>query len=158
MKRWLLLIGLTVLVLAALSILGYTMVRSSLAEELDKAENLVLAKDNVHSVHDVYYYNGEETIYTVNAGLADGSDEWFFLNDNSITSRLPSEESISLKEAEEVVLDRFDRQTIRSIKPGMEDGEPLYEVTFKNDSTLHYYYLSMEDGAYIKRYSIRQNG
>ncbi|SFL71608.1 PepSY domain-containing protein [Salibacterium qingdaonense] len=158
MKRRLLLTGLALILTAGLFYLGYTIVRSSLAETLDEAEKIVLAEENVESVQESFYYHGNETVHSVYAGLSDGSEEWFFLKQGSIAVRLPAEESISSAEAEDIVLDRFNIQNVRSIKPGLENGTPLYEVTFEDDDTLYYYYLSMENGDYIKRYSIQKQG
>ncbi|WP_139217072.1 PepSY domain-containing protein [Salibacterium halotolerans] len=158
MKRWFLLTGIAVILAAGLSYLGYTMVRSSLAQTLDEAENIVLAKENVTSVQESYYFHGQETVYSVYAVLSDGSEEWFFVKGGSAAARLPAQQSISSAEAKEMVRSRFNRQSIRSIKPGFENGTPLYEVTFENDNSLHYYYLSMKNGDYIKRYSIQKSG
>ncbi|MFD2704472.1 PepSY domain-containing protein [Salibacterium lacus] len=158
MKRRLLLTGLALILTAGLFYLGYTIIRSPLAETLDEAENIVLAEDHVESVQESFYYHGNETVHSVSAELSNGSKEWFFLKEGSIILRLPAEDSISSSEAEEIVLNRFNRQHVRSIKPGLENGNPLYEVTFEDDNSLYYYYLSMENGDYIKRYSIQKSG
>ncbi|WP_026700922.1 PepSY domain-containing protein [Salibacterium aidingense] len=157
MQRWILGAGLALLLLVGLFVILYAAVRTPLADQLEAAEQTVMSEKDMEAVHNTYYYFGNEPVYTVNAERSDGSREWFFLQDESIIDHLPYDESITPEEAEKIVMEQFDRNSIRSVKPGMQDGEPLYEVTFEVDNTLQYYYLSMEDGNFIKRYSLQKS-
>ncbi|MFB4163383.1 PepSY domain-containing protein [Alteribacillus sp. JSM 102045] len=131
--------------------------RSSLAEDLNNAETLLHAEADIESVNNVSYYFGEDAVYTAEITNTEGENEWVFIRNEEIEERLPEQQSLKRSEAEELVKETFDLQKVRSVKPGYEQGEPIYEITCEKDNRLHFYYMNLKNGEFIKRYSMKQS-
>jgi uncharacterized protein YpmB len=66
-----------------------------------------------------------------------------------------SSQGISKKEALDLVKREDDIRKVIRIQLGMEAQNPLWEITYINDKgNYSYYYVSFEDGTFLKRYSL----
>jgi uncharacterized protein YpmB len=66
-----------------------------------------------------------------------------------------SSQGISKKKALEIVKREDDVQKVIKIQLGMEEDNPLWEITYINDNgNYSYYYVNFEDGTFFKRYSL----
>ncbi|WP_240375555.1 PepSY domain-containing protein [Bacillus piscicola] len=158
MRRWLIgIAGFLILLFIAGAVIIYLTARSTLAEELNEAEAVMLQEEDVQAVHDVSYYYGEEAVYTGDAVLDNENRVWLFVVNGNVVKKLGKKSTLPPEEAAAIVKNRFKLKKVRSITPGIEKNEPLYEITFEKDGRLHYYYMRMEDGTFIKRYSLKQS-
>lgn len=149
--------GLAFILFLGITAIIFFTARSSLAEELDHTKEILRAEENIDSVNQLSYYYGEEAVYSAEITNSDGEAEWLFVQDGNIIDRMKAKEGLSRIQAEDIVKERFGLQKIRSVKPGFEQGEAIYEVTFKKENRLHFYYMSLENGEFIKRYSMKQS-
>lgn len=157
MKRW---VFWGVAAAIALVIIGlfvlYSIARSGITEDLQQAEEIMKSHEEVESVQDVHYYNGNEAVYTGEAVNTSGVPVWVFVKEGEVVNTLRKDNSLTFEEATKQMKEKFSLQTLRSVKPGIEQGDMIYEVTFDKDGRLHFYYMSMEDGTFIKRYSVKK--
>ncbi|MDQ0299405.1 uncharacterized protein YpmB [Salibacterium salarium] len=147
---------LSLIVLTAGFILFFT-AHHPLAKETGTVKDELEAQEGIETVKDVDYYYGETEVYTADTIRDNGTEEWIFIQENSVIDRINKEDGLSRAEAENTVLDRFDLEKVRSLKLGMEDRQALYEATFEIDNTLYFYYMTFEDGEFIKRYSVQKS-
>ncbi|SFE34564.1 hypothetical protein [Alteribacillus iranensis] len=157
MKKWVWWSGgiAIVLVICLVTVL-YISARSVIAEEMKTAENIMLQNDEISTVHQVYYYYGDQAVYTGSSVTTEGNEAWVFVIEDNVVRIMNKEEGISVENAVQQVKEQFSLQQVRSVKPGIENGEAIYEMTFEKDERLHFYYIKMKDGSFIKRYSIKE--
>ena len=66
-------------------------------------------------------------------------------------------EGISQEKAVAKLTAERDPKEIVSVRLGMEKGLPLWEITYiDQENRYSFYYLSFEDGTFIRRYSFHQ--
>lgn len=146
-------LGIIFLLLIAGSTL-YVFARASLAEDVKRVATIVLQEEDVQSVMDVDYYHGKEVVYSAIVQTDQNELERLFVRDEQVVTRISLEETLTEEEAMSLVRGRFQIDDIKSIHAGIENGTPLYQLTFEKDNRLHFYYLDMRDGTFIKRYSM----
>ncbi|SDH42028.1 hypothetical protein [Alteribacillus bidgolensis] len=149
--------GLGIIIILGVTAIIFFSARSSLAEELDNAERALLVEDDIAAVNNVSYFFGNEAVYTAETINTEGEAEWVFYQDGEIRERVLKQDSLDRSQVENVVKERFELQKIRNVKPGYENGEPVYEATFEKDGRLHFYYMKLRNGEFIKRYSMKQS-
>jgi uncharacterized protein YpmB len=66
---------------------------------------------------------------------------------------------ITKEKAISIVKNDKNPQEIKSVRLGIENKKPLWEVTYvdKDKKHLTYYYLDFSSGEFIKRYSLSQS-
>lgn len=154
MKRFVFVgISLFLLLIAALLTIFF-IARSPLAEEWDEVEKIVMKAEGVQSVLDVDYYYGTEVVYTALVQTEGNGKEWIFVKDGEVIERIRTDETLSYEEATQLVINRFQLNKVKSVHAGMENNTPLYQMTFEMNDRLHFYYVDMRDGTFLKRYSI----
>ncbi|RSL33431.1 hypothetical protein D7Z54_10720 [Salibacterium salarium] len=157
MRRLFLGAGLIIFLLLGIGLILFFTAHHPVAKEVETIEEDLLAQEEVETVRNVDYYYGETAVYTADVVRNNGSEEWFFVQDDSVVKKIKKENGLSRADAESMVLDRFDLDNVRSMKPGFEDGQALYEATFEMNNILYFYYMSLEDGEFIKRYSVQKS-
>lgn len=157
MKKWIISITsiISILLLAG-SLYLYTIIREPLTDQFDQVEQYVLQQQLLDTIEDISYFHGHEVVY-VARGELDSVQRYVWVTDDLTTAYeanvdegITEEEAISLVEQHEPIIQ------LQTIRLGLEQNRPLYEVTFIDESERKsYYYLHFKDGTLIKRYSLR---
>ncbi|THE15118.1 peptidase M4 [Bacillus timonensis] len=151
MKKWI--IGILVVLLVLIIWKGVTIYQKAL-EPLNNAEakgnKIALEKTQMETIEDSYTYLGTKA-YQVVIGK-NAKDEamiaWIPLDKGEIVTRY-KREGISENEALTILKSERDPQEIRSVKLGIEDNNPIWEIIYiGSDNRLTYHKLYFENGKY----------
>ncbi|MFB5661707.1 PepSY domain-containing protein [Alteribacillus sp. HJP-4] len=145
--------GLIILAVIGLTAL-YVMSRAPLVDAFDNIEAAALQEDNVESVTGMSRFHGKATVNIVDVTVSEGGMERLFFSGGKLVERLTQQDIFPAEEAMNAALERAGHHKAERIRSGYENGRALYEITLKKDGRLHYYYMSMETGDFIKRYSL----
>ncbi|MFC0559920.1 cell wall elongation regulator TseB-like domain-containing protein [Halalkalibacter alkalisediminis] len=157
MKKWLIIIFVLVTVLlTGAGVYAYQTIREPLLHELEQAEHFVRGQV-LQTVYDVSYYHGTETYYVFFGLTEDEEDTIVWVSEDfSAYHTEKVSEGITKEEAIAIVKQQDRVKRIQSVKLGYERNLPVYEVTYLNeDNRKGYYYLTFEDGTFMKRYVLR---
>lgn len=159
MKKWLIISAISLfLITIGVAIYTYSIVRSPLTDQLTEAEDIILASNQLETISNITYYHGSSSYFVANGIDTDGDEAfaWLLEGETEPTEVLKESAGITSEEAVAITESEMNPETIQSVKLGMEDNLPLYEVKYQTDNNHQgYYYLTFEDGSYIKRYSLR---
>jgi uncharacterized protein YpmB len=107
---------------------------------------------NIQKVQDFYWYNGSETYFTL-AGIDDNNEELYVIikKDGGETTILNTAEVITESEAKSITQADKNPERILEARLGIENEEPVWEVTYKNaNDTIGYYLISAISGKWLK--------
>ncbi|MBA4536112.1 DUF5590 domain-containing protein [Bacillus aquiflavi] len=153
MKKWILIISaIVVIVIGVFFKLYYNAV-----SPMKKAEETAIIKakkeTKLVSIGDVYTYNGKETSYAVTGKNEKKEDIIVFIPEKKGKAIVKkASEGISKKEAVNIVKSEKNPKEIISVRMGMENNVPLWEVYYLgDDGLLNYYYIHFETGEWLKK-------
>jgi uncharacterized protein YpmB len=134
----------------------YANVRETI--EKSESEALIYLKENaeVNDVRSVNFYHGSES-YSVFEGTNEAKEAIYIWVENSLDNHIVKAKDSGLA-FEEVLLyakEELKPKEIISIKLGIENLIPLYEIIYKDQQDRYsYYYISFKDGTYLKHYHL----
>ncbi|MCC3358357.1 DUF5590 domain-containing protein [Bacillus sp. REN16] len=151
MKKWI--IGILALLLIFIIWRGINIYQSAL-EPLNNAEakgnKIALEKTPIETIEDSYTYFGTKA-YQVVIGKNNEDEKliaWIPQKKGEIVTRFESD-GITEKEAVAIIKRERDPQEIRSVKLGVEDNIPIWEIIYiGSDNRLTYHKLYFETGKY----------
>jgi uncharacterized protein YpmB len=151
MKKWI--IGIVIIVLVCVIWIGNSIYQAAL-EPLQKAEEkaneTALEETAIKTIDESYTYFGTNT-YQVVLGKTDKDKKmiaWVPEDEGEIITRFQSD-GITEKEAVSIVKEERSPKEIRSIKLGIEDNIPIWEIIYiGSDDRLTYHKLYFETGKY----------
>lgn len=121
----------------------------------DEAFNRAQAEANIETMDDFYSYNGKEAYSVVVGSTSDGTKKVVWLPDAK-DEQVWIEDYHTGKSKEDIlaiVEKESNPKEIISIKLGMENNVPLWEVTYLDDSDLYNYnYYDFKTGQWLKYY------
>lgn len=159
MKTWIStgIIVFCVLVIAIFAFL-YHSIRSPLKEENEQAVEYVLKNTDVTEITDVDFYHGSES-YQVVTGKNTTGDEliiWFKSPEDELVIR-KKKEGLSMEKAKQIAEQRLKMKELQNIRLGIENGLPVYEITYIDDENRQgFYYMTFNDGTFVKRYNLKR--
>jgi uncharacterized protein YpmB len=156
MKKWILLIIIVVLI-TGLGVYSYQTIREPLHHQYKQAERYVLEKSLLHTISKITYYHGTDAYY-VFKGMTDEDEEVIVWVSEAFDSHQVANVSdgISEDEAIAIVQKEDEIKRIQNVKLGFERGLPIYEIVYvNNENRKGYYYVTFEDGTFMKRYVLR---
>ncbi|ADC51178.1 hypothetical protein BpOF4_15645 [Alkalihalophilus pseudofirmus OF4] len=145
------------LALVGTSAYAYHIIRAPLVESYNEAKDLALSNQHLQTVEGAHYYHGTEAYYVL-TGTNDDNDEMivFVGDDLETVHELKRADGISYDQAMEIAQRELPDRKIEKIRLGYTRGVPVYEVMYNDQNArTGYYYLTFEDGSFLKRYSIR---
>jgi uncharacterized protein YpmB len=160
MKKW----GIIIIVFVILAGIGTASVylksmQSKRGAEQQAAQEAKKAYDLKEIISTQTYY-GSHTYYVVNAKNRKNEKIiiWVPKNDKKRDMIVKKENSgISREEVISLVQKERDPEKIKSVRLGMENGIPLWEITYVDrDNSFTYYYVNFQTGKFLKRYSMYQ--
>ena len=119
------------------------------------AEEIARDIGKMTEVADFYLYNGNETWSVVTGVTSEGKKigVWVPENKKQKTQVIALSEGISENKAISIVKDKKNVKNIVYAHLGMENNQPLWEITYKNEKDLYgYYYLDFKTGDLIRNY------
>ncbi len=125
-----------------------------MANEQEQAVEKAVRSGQIQSVQEVQPYNGTSTIMTVFGENKAGENIAVFVQ-NTEEDQFPEvklSDGISAEKAMNAVLKEQKVTKVLHVSLGLEDGEPIWEVAFKNEhGKLNYVYIQFKDGEWSKR-------
>ncbi|PRO66846.1 DUF5590 domain-containing protein [Alkalicoccus urumqiensis] len=161
MKTWIPAVIIFVLGTAAsAAYLLYNSVENPLEARADQAEERAYAAADIAEVEERTFFHGRESFIVLHTLTADGTPQFVFVperteeeeNAGEITvvdrsGGIPPEEAAAQAEEETEAVELI------SVLPGLESGEPVYEVRYRDEEGRYgYYYTSFNDGSYLRNY------
>jgi uncharacterized protein YpmB len=135
----------------------YNSAVSPLEERESAGRAAASSVEDIMEIYDVSFFHGEASYQVVDAVREDGEDIYVLVPENSEaepevllhSSGVSPEEVLDTASADE------DMQTVHAVRLGMLEGSPIYEINYTDSyGRLGYYYVSFEDGEYIKSYQL----
>lgn len=104
------------------------------------------------TLDDFYWYNGEETYFTVVGQNEDDTPVVAIISQNGgETTVFNQVDVVSKEEAMHLTRQAVNPEKILEARIGMEDGTAIWEISYKQkNGQLGYYFLSLETGEWIK--------
>lgn len=160
MKKWLFIVGLLlILIITGCSAYFYQVVRGPLVEEQNRAVEYVLKNSELKTIDTVSHYYGSENYQVIKGKDEDGTALIAWVspeNDEVVVHR--EDEGLTVPEIRELIMETVSPKEIVSIRLGIENNLPVYEVTYiDEDARYVYYYVTFKDGTFVKRYSLKQD-
>lgn len=119
------------------------------------AEERVLATKQIDQIYDVQPHNGDDSIVTVTGKNAKNDNVAVFVTldeEQEKYDEVKLADGISAEEAMDLVKKDQDVKKVMHVLLGLEEGDPVWEVAFKNKSgKLNYVYLHFKDGEWSKK-------
>lgn len=158
MKKWLIAIGIFVIFIILASIY-YQMIRSPLTNEEQEAVSIALAETKLEHVNSVEFYHGTDAYQVING--TDAKEEELIVwvrSDNKEVMTKRVKDGLSKEQVEQFALNELSPTEVISIRLGVEQGLPVYEITYiDGEHRYAYYYMTFDDGTFVKRYSLRND-
>jgi uncharacterized protein YpmB len=158
MKKWgiILFVFICMMIWQAVNVYDAALEPKQFAES--KAMKRAASEVNFINIEEIYTYFGDQA-YVVIVGTNSEKEKvaaWVpEKTDNVIVKKIKS--GVSKQEAIAKLKAERNPKEIVSAKLGMEKGVPLWELTYVDDDNRYsFYYLSFEDGTFLKRYSFQQ--
>lgn len=153
-KKWALIIGIPVLIIAIAVIILYNNAQKPYEEAKEKAARQLEEKASLSQTDDVYVYHSTETVYAATGQDQNGQNVavWLSEKEGSEPVVRPLEEGVTEKEARALFREEAGDAALLSVTLGMEQKTPVWLFLFENENgRLNYYYLSFTDGTWWKK-------
>jgi uncharacterized protein YpmB len=153
-KKWLLIIGVPVLVIAITVGIMYNNAQKPYGKAKATAVQEVKEKAALTEVEEVYLYNGTIVFYAVTGKDENGKNVavWLAQDGKSEPIIKPLDAGVSEKEARALFKKEAGNVEILSLTLGIEKETPVWLFTFENEKgNLNYYYLSFANGKWWRK-------
>lgn len=153
MKKWIW--AFIILLVASLSyaIFVYVDANRPLKEGIEIATKIAKEEANLQEILSTSFYNGSHSYY-VFIGTNDKNDElvvWVPEDKKKKVIVRKKKDGITKEEAIEQLYARKTPTKIISVKLGVENNIPLWEIYYRsNDDLINYYYIDFESGEWLK--------
>jgi uncharacterized protein YpmB len=135
----------------------YSLINQPLINAQNNARIFVEENTDVNNIIEIDFYHGTEAYHILSGinGVGEEVIAWvpYTLDDYLIKRQ---DEGLSYNEVYEFAMRELNPQKIISIKLGMENFIPLYEIIYKDQQGRYsYYFISFTDGTYLKHYHLK---
>ncbi|MFB7140871.1 MULTISPECIES: DUF5590 domain-containing protein [unclassified Bacillus (in: firmicutes)] len=154
MKKWLVILGLSIILLSLFLVSTYQSATSKVNDDKKNAEELVVKQGYLKTVQHSDYYHGKEQAIVV-SGKDNANNEMIaWIQDGNVITRKKSE-GLTQKQIIDKVVNERSPKKIHKVKLGIENKIPLWEVVYiDQNGRYNFYYAAFENGELLKRYSI----
>lgn len=159
MKKWF--IGIVVVVCLVAGWQTHSIYKAAVNDvQADEKKASAKAKEdfNLNSVTSTQAYFGDHTFYVVEGTNNKNEDviAWVPKSQKQKAVLKKVADGITKEQAIEIVQRDRDPKEIKSVRLGIENEKPLWEVTYIDQEEKHltYYYLDFTSGEFMKRYSL----
>ncbi|MBU8907285.1 cell wall elongation regulator TseB-like domain-containing protein [Desertibacillus haloalkaliphilus] len=159
MKKWMLISSIVIIVVIVISsYFFYQSVREPLIVEQEKARHYLINEGVLETIETMDFYHGTHTYY-VAKGYDSNQKEKIVWVDEGLeeTFTRTGQDGLSEDDVRQLVSDELNVAKLISIRIGIEKRIPVYEVTYLDeDDRYSYYYMTFDDGTFMKRYSVKK--
>lgn len=137
------------------AVLFFTEVKEPVHEGSQKALQYLLDNIEVEEIIDWNFYHGTETYYVFQ--VTNNDEKLIIWVQEDLQSYTIKEQSsgLSYEEVFNFVETELQPMKLISIKLGMENTIPLYEIIYKDQKGRYsYYFIAFSDGSYLKNYHL----
>lgn len=148
MKKWIWIISLVCLIILGFSANLYLDAVKPVKTAKEKATEIAKEKASLKSIDNFTLFHGTDTYYIVEGKNSKKEDVIVWINEktSSITVK-KKQDGISKKDAINALLDNRSPSVINTVRLGMVQGIPAWEIyTHSEDELINYYYLDFETG------------
>ncbi|MGN1385111.1 MAG: DUF5590 domain-containing protein [Bacillus sp. (in: firmicutes)] len=135
MKKWIISIGILLLLFVGYVIASFYIGMDYKKTAEEEAVAIALKEGGLVSVSDYYLYHGQEA-YSVVVGKDDEGTEYVLWIpkdiENASVKKMKYEEGVSENEIVATVKEKYNPKEIVSVKIGIKDSSPIWEVTYKD--------------------------
>ena len=153
MKKILLFLVLFIVICVGVFIKVYVSAQEPLAAAEEKAVSLAKEKVELGEVDDFHIYHGTETVSVLEGKNKKGEKIIVWIPEKSkkvMVDKLKN--GISEEEAVERLMDEKNPKKIISVRLGMENNIPLWEIHYRSENNLiNYYYVDFKTGEWLKK-------
>ncbi len=147
----------TVIVLwQAISI--YSLANEPIRQKEEKALDFVKKTIAIDRIVKRDFYHGTDSYQVFEALDSNGEEIIIWVPDtlNKYVMK-KKDQGISFTVVRQFVIEKLHPKQIISIKLGMENSIPLYEIIYKDQQNRYaYYFITFNDGTYLKHYYLKQ--
>ena len=135
LKKWIIGISILLLVFVGYVIASFYIGMNYKKTEEEKAVAIALNKGGLVSVSDYYLYHGQET-YSVVVGKDDEGTEYVIWIPKDLkkasVKKMKYKDGVSESEIVAIVNEKYNPKQIVSVKIGIKNSSPIWEVTYKD--------------------------
>lgn len=158
MKKWFILVALLIFVAIWQLFALYDNVTNKWEQMVEEALHLAQKTASLETVANANFYHGTSAYYVIAGIDKTGEDIIVFVPEDLNREQIivkKAKEGISEQEVKEQIIANRAPLSIKSIRLGVENNKPLWEVTYIDEQQRYtYYYLDFENGEFLKRYSL----
>lgn len=138
-------------------IVYYRIIRSPYIDEERVALEVMYANTNIVKVNDTFFYHGTDAYHVIEGIDEDGEEKivWVDTTKGEVIVRNKSD-GLTKEAVKQFALEKLAAEKIISIRLGIEQQLPVYEITYLDEEGRYaYYYMTFKNGTFVKRYSLK---
>ncbi|MCL6571629.1 MAG: DUF5590 domain-containing protein [Bacillus sp. (in: Bacteria)] len=153
MKKWIIFIGLFIVIIFGILINVYFSSVEPVNEAEKKAISIAKKKVQMSEFEDFHIYNGLEAVYVIEGKNKQDERVIVWIPEKSKKVFVErAKDGLSKEEAIQKLLQEKDPKKIISVRLGMENDVPLWEIYYRSENNLiNYYYIHFETGEWLKK-------
>lgn len=153
MKKIILVLVLFIVVSVGVFIKVYASAQEPLSVAEEKAVSLAKEKVELSEVEDFHIYHGTETVSVLEGKNKKGENIIVWIPEKSKKVIWDKRKNgISKEDAVQRLLEEKSPKKIISVKLGMENSIPLWEIYYRSENNLiNYYYVDFKTGEWLKK-------
>ncbi|MFP7297870.1 DUF5590 domain-containing protein [Neobacillus niacini] len=153
MKKIILSIVIFIVICVGVFIKVYAGAQEPLKTAEEKAVTLAKEKVELNSVEDFHIYHGTETVHVLEGKNKKGENIIVWIPEKSKKVMWDKRKNgISKEDAVQRLLEEKNPQKIISVRLGMENNIPLWEIYYRSENNLiNYYYVHFKTGEWLKK-------
>ncbi|MCD8510701.1 MAG: DUF5590 domain-containing protein [Bacillus sp. (in: Bacteria)] len=169
MKGWI--IAVLIIIVVGFISFSYYIYEAISAPMIERQQNVISLINNlegIHEINNISHYHGRRS-FQVFEGINDDDQEIYIWveelkeeqkeenTEPQVITRLKSD-GLTEQQVKDIVHGRLNINEIKSINLGIIGITPIYEVIYEDQSNRHsFYYITFEDGTYIRHYQFQKN-
>ncbi|WHX99068.1 DUF5590 domain-containing protein [Neobacillus sp. DY30] len=153
MKKIILFLVLFIAICVGVFVKVYASAQEPLSTAQEKAVSLAKEKVQFTDVEDFHIYHGTETVSVLEGKNKKGENIIVWIPEKSKKVIWDKQNNgISKEDAVQRLLEEKSPKKIISVKLGMENNIPLWEIYYRSENNLiNYYYVHFETGEWLKK-------
>jgi uncharacterized protein YpmB len=153
MKKIILILVLFIVICVGVFVKVYTGAQEPLKAAEEKAVSLAKEKVELDDVEDFHIYHGTESVNVIEGKNKKGENIIVWVPEKSKKVMWDKRKNgISEEDAVQRLLEEKNPKKIISVKLGMENNIPLWEIYYRSENNLiNYYYVHFKTGEWLKK-------
>lgn len=154
MKKWIWISSILIIVIIGFVINIYINALEPAKEARVKAEEIALAETEIKTITDFSIYNGSSSYYVVKGTDKSGEKLVAWISEKEKDRKIiviKEKDGITRDEAVQTLHENKNPEKIMTVKLGVENNIPLWEIYYRSkDDLINYYYIDFKTGEWLK--------